>query len=178
MLNATPTTMNLPNLLTIIRIVLVPVFLLLIFSNSFYAATIVFAVAGFTDLIDGIIARKLNSVTRFGANLDPVADKLLLSSAFIALSIKEFIPLWLAIIVVARDSIMITTIMILKYIKYAVNTSPMITGKLTTLFQVLSVLCALLFREIPGANLLYIFTGFITVLGAALYIFREFNTDA
>jgi hypothetical protein len=72
---------------------------------------------------------------------------------------------------------MITTIIILKRIKYAVNTSPMITGKLTTFFQVLSVLTALLFRDIPSAYLLYIFTGFITVLGAALYILRELYTD-
>ena len=164
---------NLPNLLTIIRIILVPIFLILIFLDFHYLAIAVFAVAGFTDLIDGIIARKLGSVTKFGANLDPVADKLLLSSAFIALAIKELLPLWLVIIVVARDSIMITTILILKKIKHAVNTNPMITGKLTTFFQVSSVLCALLFRDFSYAYLLFIFTGFITILSGTRYIFRE-----
>ena len=169
--------MNLPNLLTIIRIVLVPVFLLLILSNSLYIATLVFAVAGFTDLIDGIIARKTGSVTTFGKNLDPVADKLLLSGAFLALAFRGFIPLWLMIIVVARDSIMVTTIIILKRIKYAVNTNPMILGKLTTLFQVISVLTALLLPEFTGAYALYILTAIITILGAAQYSLRELRKN-
>ncbi len=170
-------TMNLPNLLTIVRIVLVPVFLLLILADSFYLAAVVFAVAGLTDTLDGIIARRLSSVTKFGAQLDPVADKLLLSSAFIALSLKGFLPLWLTIIVVARDIVMLTIVIILKRIKYAINTRPMITGKLTTFFQIITVLSALLAQRFYGAQALYIFTGFITVLGAALYAMRATHMD-
>lgn len=169
--------MNLPNLLTIVRIALVPVFLLFILANSLYLAAVVFAVAGLTDLVDGIIARRLSSVTKLGAELDPVADKLLLSSAFIALCIKGLIPLWLVFIVVARDFVMLATVIILKRIKYAINTSPMITGKLTTFFQVLTILSVLLFQGFSGAYLLYIFTGFITLLGAALYAMRATHID-
>ena len=166
-------TLNLPNLLTIIRIVLVPVFLFLTLTNSLYIAAVVFAVAGLTDLVDGIIARRLKTVTKFGADLDPVADKLLLSTAFIALAIKGFIPIWLTVIVVARDTIMITTVIILKRMKYVVNTRPMIAGKLTTFFQVISVLFALLTRGGPAIYLFYIFTAIITLIGAAGYILRE-----
>ncbi|MBE9531671.1 MAG: CDP-diacylglycerol--glycerol-3-phosphate 3-phosphatidyltransferase [Proteobacteria bacterium] len=165
--------MNLPNLLTILRIILVPIFLFLIISNYLYLSVAVFALAGFTDLIDGIIARKMGTVTQFGKNLDPVADKLLLSSAFVVLAFKGLIPLWLAVMVVARDSIMITTVLILKRIQHNVNTTPMILGKLTTLFQVISVLVALLFQKFYGAHLLYIITAIITVLGASQYILRE-----
>ncbi len=171
----TPTAINLPNLLTIIRIVLVPVFLVLILVDSLYIAAVVFAVAGLTDLVDGIIARRLETVTKFGANLDPVADKLLLSTAFIALAIKGFIPLWLVIIVVARDSVMLTTVVILKRMKYAVNTKPMIAGKLTTFFQVLCVLFALLTRRGSVVYLFYIFTAIITLIGAAEYALREIS---
>ncbi len=170
-------SLNLPNLLTIVRIVLVPIFLLLVLSNSLFLAAVVFAVAGLTDLVDGIIARRLKTVTKFGAELDPVADKLLLSTAFIALAFKGLIPLWLVIIVVARDTVMLTTVIILKRLKYAVNTRPMITGKLTTFFQVLTVLTALLAQRFSGAYLLYIFTGFITLLSAVQYAFRAFHVD-
>ena len=173
MLDATPTTMNLPNILTIIRIVLVPVFLLLIFSNSLYVATIVFAVAGLTDLIDGIIARKYGSVTRFGANLDPVADKLLLSSAFIALSIKEFIPLWLAIIVVARDSIMITTIMILEIYKIRRKYQPDDNREVDDIFSSLKrALCAALSRHTRCEPALYLYRIYYRARRRALHFSR------
>ncbi len=171
----TLTTLNIPNLLTIIRIVLVPVFLFLILKDSLYIAAIIFAVAGLTDLVDGIIARRLKTVTKLGADLDPVADKLLLSTAFIVLAIKGYLPVWLSVIVVARDSIMLTTVIILKRMKYAVNTRPMIAGKLTTFFQVFCVIFALLFREILGIYLFYIFTALITIVGAAEYALREIN---
>ena len=167
--------MNLPNLLTIARIFLVPVFLFLILSNHLYCAVIIFAVAGFTDLIDGIIARRQGTVTTLGANLDPVADKLLLSTAFIALAIKGLVPLWLAFIVVARDSVILITVIVLRRFKYEVNTRPMITGKLTTFFQILCVLSALLVRETASIYPFYIFTALITLVGAAAYALRELN---
>jgi cardiolipin synthase len=165
--------MNLPNLLTIIRIILVPVFLILILTNYLFTAAVVFAIAGFTDLIDGTIARTFGSVTKLGANLDPVADKLLLSSAFIALTLKGLFPVWLVIIVVSRDILMLSIVITLKGFKIPVDTRPMIAGKLTTFFQVLTVLSALLTKDLPGINLLYIFTATITLISAAEYALRD-----
>jgi cardiolipin synthase len=93
------------------------------------------------------------------------------------LAFKGLIPLWLVVIVVLRDTVILTTVIILKRLKYAINTRPMIAGKLTTFFQVLTVLTALLAQRVSGAYLLYIFTGFITLTSAAQYAFRAFHVD-
>ncbi len=99
--------MNLPNKLTIIRIILVPVFLvfyLIPFSKwNFLIATVVFIVASLTDWLDGAIARKRNLVTNFGKFADPLADKLLVCSAFIAFVSLEQMPAWICIIIIARE---------------------------------------------------------------------------
>jgi cardiolipin synthase len=99
--------MNLPNLLTLIRILLIPLFVILIINQSFSWALIVFALAGITDGIDGLIARITRQRTELGAYLDPIADKLLLAAGFITLAIIEMLPSWLAVIVIARDMIIL-----------------------------------------------------------------------
>src|SRR5512136_3396512 len=99
--------MNLPNLLTLIRILLISLFVILIIDKSFSWALIIFALAGITDAVDGLIARITHQRTELGAYLDPIADKLLLSSAFVTLAIIERIPSWLTVIVVTRDIIIL-----------------------------------------------------------------------
>lgn len=100
--------MNLPNKLTILRIILVPVFVAVMLTNCFgdnsrWVALAIFIIASLTDLLDGKIARKYNLVTNFGKFMDPLADKMLVCSALICLVELGRIPSWMVIIIVARD---------------------------------------------------------------------------
>ncbi|MDE2386180.1 MAG: CDP-alcohol phosphatidyltransferase family protein [Actinomycetales bacterium] len=94
---------TLPNVLSSIRLALVPVFLLLIVNGKYTLALIVLASAGITDYLDGYFARRLNQVTRLGQLLDPAADRLYIFSTLIGLTITGHIPLWLAAAIIARD---------------------------------------------------------------------------
>lgn len=98
--------LNLPNKLSIFRLVLVPVFILIYFSNwpySYIIAALIFGIAGLTDLLDGYLARKYNMITILGKVLDPLADKLLQFSATCSLYFKGFIPPWIVLIFMCKD---------------------------------------------------------------------------
>ena len=98
--------MNLANKLTILRIILVPIFLLFIAIKIPYGtiiATLVFIIAALTDKLDGYIARSRNQITRFGKFMDPLADKLLVTAALVSLVELQIIPAWAAIIIIARE---------------------------------------------------------------------------
>ncbi len=105
--------MNIPNLITLLRIILVPVVVILLIQGSFLKALMVFIVAGLSDALDGFLARVLNQQTALGAYLDPIADKALLASTFITLSVLHVIPGWLTVIVISRDLIILLGILIL-----------------------------------------------------------------
>ena len=103
--------MNLPNKLTILRIVIIPLFVLFLYVDigdniNLYIAALLFIAASLTDLLDGKIARKYNLVTNFGKFMDPLADKLLVCSALIALVDIEKLAGWIVIIIISRDFIM------------------------------------------------------------------------
>jgi cardiolipin synthase len=102
-----------PNLLSLLRLALVPVFLILILNGRNFEAIIVLAVASITDYLDGYFARKLNQETRLGQLLDPAADRLYIFATLIGLAIVGYIPLWLTIVVIARDVILLFTYPIL-----------------------------------------------------------------
>ncbi len=102
-----------PNLLSLLRLALVPVFLVLILNGSNFAAIIVLAVASITDYLDGYFARKLKQETRLGQLLDPAADRLYIFSTLIGLAVVGYIPLWLTIVVIARDVLLLFTYPIL-----------------------------------------------------------------
>jgi cardiolipin synthase len=102
-----------PNLLSLLRLALVPVFLILILNGRNFEAIIVLAVASITDYLDGYFARKLKQETRLGQLLDPAADRLYIFATLIGLAIVGYIPLWLTIVVIARDVILLFTYPIL-----------------------------------------------------------------
>jgi cardiolipin synthase len=102
-----------PNLLSLLRLALVPVFLVLILHGRNVEAIIVLAVASITDYLDGYFARKLKQETRLGQLLDPAADRLYIFATLIGLAIVGYIPLWLTIVVIARDLILLFTYPIL-----------------------------------------------------------------
>jgi len=136
--------MNLPNLLTLIRILLIPVFVILIINQSFLWALIIFAIAGITDGIDGLIARITHQRTELGAYLDPIADKLLLSAGFVTLAIIGMLPSWLAVIVIARDMIILLGILVMILTHIPPKIDPSWMGKLTTSLQISTILLVLM----------------------------------
>lgn len=110
--------MNVPNLLSILRIALVPVFLWFLLEEFFLAAIIVLAVAGLTDFLDGYLARKLNQITKLGKMLDPVADRLYIFATLLALSVTGYVPWWLATLVILRDVLMLISLPVLASVGY------------------------------------------------------------
>jgi len=109
---------NVPNLLSFLRILLVPVFLWLLLHQLFLAAIAVLAFAGLTDFLDGYLARKLNQTTKLGKMLDPVADRLYIFATLLALSATGYVPWWLAGLVILRDFLMLISLPILASVGY------------------------------------------------------------
>ena len=106
--------LTLPNVLSALRLVGVPVFLWLLFTHQDIWAFVVLALSGLTDYLDGKIARRFNLVSRVGQLLDPLADRLYVLTTLVALTIRDIIPLWLLIVLVARDLFMGVVILLLK----------------------------------------------------------------
>ena len=135
---------SIPNILTIIRILLTPLFVILLQRGQFSQALIVFTIAGLTDCLDGLIARCFNQRTALGAFLDPIADKLLLVTAYVALAVLTVIPAWVAVVVIARDIIIILGIAVLTLTEKKYEIKPTIVSKFTTTAQIITVLISLL----------------------------------
>jgi len=106
---------TIPNLLTVSRIMLTPGFVMAFVDQRFDLAWILFAIAGFTDALDGTLARLLKQRSTFGAMLDPLADKILLVTSFICLAVQDWIPGWLSILVVSRDIFIVGGLALLHY---------------------------------------------------------------
>src|SRR3990172_5116309 len=143
--------MGLANWLTTLRILLIPVFVTLLVYRRAGWAVLVFCAASLTDLLDGYIARTRGRQTRLGAFLDPVADKLLLTSAFITLTYLKIIPFWIAAVVVSRDLMLSVGVLVIHVAGGTVHPTPSWLGKASTLFQMATVLTALppFFFKVP-----------------------------
>jgi len=137
---------GLANWLTIVRIVLIPVFVILLVDNQVRIALAVFCLAGLTDALDGYIARSRGKTTRLGAFLDPMADKLLLSASFITLTYKfpHLLPFWLTAVVISRDLLLVLGAALVHMSGGQIQPAPTLLGKATTGFQMAMVLAALL----------------------------------
>ena len=136
--------MGLANWLTTLRILLIPVFVTLLVYRRPREAFVVFCLASLTDLLDGYIARSRGRQTRLGAFLDPVADKLLLTSAFVTLTYLKVIPFWIAVVVVSRDLVLSVGVLVIHVAGGTVQPAPTWLGKLTTVFQMATVLAAII----------------------------------
>lgn len=134
---------SIPNILTLARMLLTPLFVILLLRDQFFSALLVFGLAGLTDGLDGFIARYFNQRTRLGAYLDPMADKFLLVSAYVALAVLAVIPSWLAVVVIARDVIILLGIAVLTLLEKKYEIKPSIVSKITTTAQILTILLAL-----------------------------------
>jgi cardiolipin synthase len=131
--------MNIPNFLTLLRILLVPILVIFLIEGKGNYAFMVFLIAGVSDGLDGFLARLLKQKTALGAILDPLADKLLLISSYITMSILGIVPSWLAVFVVSRDIIILIGIGVLELNNKPLNIKPTFDSKITTFFQLTTI---------------------------------------
>jgi cardiolipin synthase len=136
--------MGLANWLTVLRILLVPVFVTLLVYRRPGLAILVFATAAMTDLLDGWVARRRGMQSRLGAFLDPLADKLLLTASFVMLTWLKVLPFWITAVVLTRDAVLALGTVLIHMIGARVYPRPTWAGKMTTFLQVLTVLVSLL----------------------------------
>src|ERR1700736_6488517 len=142
-----------PNQITLLRLGFLPVFLTLISYGRYRWALLVLVLAGLSDFIDGLLARKLNQRSSLGAYLDPIADKLLLSSSFVILAFKKEIAWWLTIIVLSRDVLILVVAVVIILIWGYRPFPPSLLGKMTTFFQIVLVFTVVLCAAYPNALL-------------------------
>jgi cardiolipin synthase len=139
-----PPALTIANLLTVLRLILIPVFVTALYYQHFRGALAVFLVAAVTDGLDGLVARSFNQKTQLGAILDPMADKLLLVTAFVILSLPRFtltnpIPFWLTAVAISRDVIIVLGAAVINMTTGFRRFRPSILGKLNTLIQIVMI---------------------------------------
>ncbi len=174
--------MGLANQLTILRIFLIPVFIICLGYNKPICALSIFILAGITDALDGYIARKFNQITTLGKILDPIADKALLVSSFIFIYNSDLLvkfPFWFVVLVISRDIYILSGAALIYYLKGSLDVRPSVFGKATTFFQILSVvlvLCGNIFKieSVYINGVIYIAT-FFTVLSTITYTYEGFQ---
>lgn len=170
-------SMNLPNKLTIFRVILIPVFIIALMSGIIpepvnrYVGVVIFCVASFTDYLDGHIARKYNLVTNFGKFMDPLADKLLVSSALICMIELGFLPAWIVIIIISREFIITGFRLIAAEGGLVIAASWW--GKIKTVTQMLMIILVLLGVGGIIGNILIILATVFTVISGVDYIVRN-----
>ena len=177
--------MSIPNLITLGRILAVPVILWAITSGEMRIAFVLFLVAGLSDLIDGFLAKRFGMATELGAYLDPLADKAMIVAIYVALGIVEAIPRWLVILVVSRDIMIVSAVILSWLVDKPVQLKPLTVSKLNTVAQIVYatiVLAALTFRwEIPlVTGALMGVVAVLTLLSVAFYVaewVRHMNTE-
>ena len=138
-----------PNQITFLRLGFLPFFLILIAYDHYRWALLVLVVAGLSDGIDGLLARSLNQRSALGAYLDPIADKLLLSSSFVLLAFKHKLAWWLTIIVLSRDVLILIVAVVILLVSGYRPFPPSIFGKLTTATEIILVFLVVLGAAYP-----------------------------
>jgi cardiolipin synthase len=172
-------SINIPNILTVIRILLTPLFVIFLLKDLFHFALLVFTIAAITDGLDGLLARYFNQYTVLGAYLDPIADKLLLASAFVSLAVLKIIPPWLAVIVLSRDILIVTGIALFSLSDIPIEINPSLVSKWTTVAQFLTILLTLLDPGIQGIQIakliLFWVTASLTIASGLHYVYIGLN---
>jgi len=167
---------TLANKISIIRIILIPFFITAVVYSRLDFALLVFIIAVISDGADGFIARALRQQTQLGTILDPIADKLLLTSAYICLSIAGNIPQhlrmppYVPIIVISRDVIIVIGSIVVYVVKGNIKVSPSIVGKVTTFFQMMTIVCILV--QFSHSFIIWNITIFLTMASGLDYVMK------
>jgi cardiolipin synthase (CMP-forming) len=167
--------MNFPNLISIARILLVPLTIWLLISQAFASAFAVFIVAGVSDGVDGYLARVMNAKTELGAYLDPIADKALLVSVYGALGLIKILPAWLVLLVITRDVLIVGGVMLAWLMEKPLIMKPLLISKVNTAGQIIfaGLVLGVLSTDYNPRPLLVIgiaLVAALTVLSGAFYI--------
>jgi cardiolipin synthase (CMP-forming) len=166
--------MTIPNLITLLRIILAPVFVIYLINDHLTAAFIVFVVCSVSDGVDGFVARFFNQKSKLGAYLDPLADKLLLVTAFVALAAMGYLPAWLTVTVIARDVTIMLGVLMIHLNKLELRIRPSVLSKINTCFQFLTVAAVLSRGLLSLSSTVYLFfyyaTAFFTVASGLHYM--------
>jgi cardiolipin synthase len=178
--------LSIPNLITLGRILLVPVVVWAIASGTMWIAFVLFVVAGVSDAVDGFLAKRFDMTTELGAYLDPLADKALIVSIYISLGINGAIPRWLVILVVSRDILIVGGIMLSWLVGNPLKIKPLLVSKLNTVAQIVfaCVVLGSLGFDIEAATLTTVLMGLVaalTLLSVAAYVaewVRHMNSAA
>ena len=167
--------MTIPNLITILRFLLVPAVVLAMLNMRWDWAFAGFLVAGISDGVDGFIARRFNQQSKLGAYLDPMADKVLLVSVFVVMGFIGQLPLWLVVTMVSRDALIICAVLLSTVMAHPVEMKPLYVSKANTAAQI--VLAAVVLGELalglhldPLRPALILLSGVLTVASAAAYL--------
>jgi len=168
--------LTIPNIITLFRIILTPLFIIFLIQGRYGKALIVFILAGVSDLADGLIARTWQQKSRLGSYLDPLADKLLMAASFVTLSIYHQIPSWLTVLVLSRDVVLAVGVVIFRLADIPLVVKPSLAGKWTTTFQLITVGFVLLnkiwvFPPLVLPVFFYV-TGALTVISGLQYFYR------
>lgn len=175
-----------PNILTVFRMVLIPVFVSLLFYQRFLLALSIFIIAGLTDGLDGLLARRFDQRSQLGTILDPIADKLMLVTAFIVLSMRSVfpqpvpshlpIPFWVTVAVISRDVFIIVGAAAINIVTGFRGFRPSLLGKVNTTVQIVAIGIIMLAASVPYGTGYYLPTLYATVflfavLSGAHYVF-------
>jgi cardiolipin synthase len=179
-------TLSIPNLITLGRILLVPIVVWAIASGTMWIAFVLFLVAGVSDAVDGFLAKRFNMTTELGAYLDPIADKALIVSIYITLGVNGEIPRWLVIMVVSRDIMIVGAFMLSWLMGSPLKVKPLLVSKLNTVAQIVfaCVVLGSIGFDIDADRLRVILMGLVaalTLLSVAAYVaewVRHMNSAA
>jgi cardiolipin synthase (CMP-forming) len=171
--------LTLANQITFLRMGLAPLLVVLVLAHAMAWALAVFAVAGLSDVLDGLVARRRDERTPLGAMLDPLADKILLTAGFLALTwgpdLLVAVPVWLTVVTLSRDAIIVTSVAVVNFAHGRRVFYPSVLGKLTTASQLVTVAVVLLLDAAgwPFAPVRYLFlaTAAVTVASALHYVY-------
>jgi cardiolipin synthase len=171
--------LNLPNFLTLIRILTIPFFLVYLAYHRYSEALLIFIIGGLTDFLDGLAARWMNQQTALGAYLDPVADKLLVFASFVMLGMIDGIPIWLAVVVVSRDVLILLGYGVIYFlVEEPFPARPSAIGKWSTFLQLMTLGIALLrlhdadLLDMRWLDILIAATTLATVVSGFQYVYR------
>ena len=167
--------MSIPNLITLGRILLVPVVVWAITAGEMKIAFVLFLAAGISDAVDGFLAKRFGMATELGAYLDPLADKAMLVSIYVALGVTDAIPRWLVILVVSRDIMIVSAVILSWLVDKPVPLKPLMVSKLNTVAQIvlaLVVMAALAFNFDAGIAVMALtaLVAALTLLSVAFYV--------
>ena len=169
------TELSIPNIITLGRIILVPIIVWAIASSQMEIAFAIFVVAGVSDAVDGFLAKRFNMASELGALLDPLADKALLVSIYVALGIWGAVPRWIVILVVSRDIMIVTAVIVSWLFDKPIPMKPLMVSKLNTVAQVAFAALVLAslgfgFEPMPYDMILMGFVTIFTLVSVSLYL--------